>query len=95
MFLDGAGAVVARVDAGELKLSSPAVALARMQARFRKYAKPGESVVDRFLAERPAMWGDGPAVKGEDRRGDGGERSGRGLRPDAVQGVEPRGGDGL
>ena len=94
MLLDGAGTVIARVEAGELRLVSPAVALARMQARFRKYAKPGESVVDRFLADRPAMWGDRPAAKGEDRRGDGGERPGRGLRPDAVEGVEPRGGDG-
>lgn len=62
MLLDGAGTVIARVEAGELRLLSPAVALARMQARFRKYAKPGESVVDRFLADRPAMWGDGEEV---------------------------------
>ena len=94
MLLDGAGTLIARVEAGELRLLSPAVALARMQARFRKYAKPGESVVDRFLADRPAMWGDRPAAKGEDRRGNGGERPGPGLGPDAVEGVEPRGGDG-
>ena len=95
MLLDGAGTVVARVEAGELRLLSPAVALARVQARFRKYAKPGESVVDRFLADRPDMWGDRSAVKGEDRPGNGGKRPRRGLRPDAVEGVEPRGGDGL
>ena len=93
MRLDGAGTVIARVEAGELRLLSPAVALARMQARFRKYAKPGESVVDRFLADRPAMWGDGPAVEIEDRSGGQGERPGRGLRPDPVREEEPRGGD--
>ena len=93
MRLDGAGTVIARVEAGELRLLSPAVALARMQARFRKYAKPGESVVDRFLADRPVMWGDGPTVESEDRSGSRGERPGRKLRPDPVKDEEPRGGD--
>ena len=67
MLLDGAGTVIARVEAGELRLLSPTVALRRIQARFRRYAKPGESVVDRFLADRPAMWGDGEE---EPRNGD-------------------------
>ncbi len=93
MLLDGAGTVIARVEAGELRLLSPAVALGRIQGRFRKYAKPGESVVDRFLADRAAMWGDGPAAEIEDRSGSQRERPGRGLPPNPVREEEPRGGD--
>lgn len=52
------GRVTARVEAGELRLVSPAVAVRQIQARMRKYKKPGESIVDQFLADRRAMWGD-------------------------------------
>lgn len=49
--------VTARVVRGELRLVSRAVALGRMQAEARQYKKPGESVVDAFLAERRGLWG--------------------------------------
>ena len=52
------GRVTARVEAGELRLVSPAVAVRQIQARMRKYKKPGESIVDQFLADRRAMWGE-------------------------------------
>ena len=58
MQLGADGQVSVRVDAGELRLVSQAVALRRVQARLRRYRKPGESVVDQFLAERRAMWGE-------------------------------------
>lgn len=50
--------VTARVEAGELRLVCPALAVRQIQARMRKYKKPGESIVDRFLADRRAMWGE-------------------------------------
>ena len=50
--------VTARVEAGELRLVSPAVAVRQIQSRMKKYKRPGESVVDRFLSERRAMWGE-------------------------------------
>lgn len=59
MLLDNEGHVTARVEAGELRVASPAVAVKQVQACMRKYRKPGESVVDRFLAARPALWGEG------------------------------------
>ena len=58
MALGEDGRVTARVEAGELRLVSPAVAVRRMQARMRKFKKPGESIVDQFLAERRALWGE-------------------------------------
>ena len=58
MFLGEDGRVTARVEAGELRLVSPAVAVQQIQARMRKLKKPGESIVDRFLAERRALWGE-------------------------------------
>ncbi len=58
MLLDHDGYVTARVEAGELRVASPAVAIRQVQARMRKYRKPGESVVDQFLAARPALWGE-------------------------------------
>ena len=33
-------------------------AVRRIQSRMRKYKKPGESVVDQFLADRRALWGE-------------------------------------
>ena len=52
------GAVTARVEGGELRLLSRAVAIRQVQARLRRRKRPGESVVDRFLAERRATWGE-------------------------------------
>ena len=58
MVLGEDGRVTARVEAGELRLVSPAVAVRRIQARMQKFRKPGESIVDQFLAERRALWGE-------------------------------------
>ena len=58
MALGDNGRVTARVEAGELRLVSPAVAVRQIQFRLKKYRRPGESVVDRFLSERRAMWGE-------------------------------------
>ena len=58
MALGEDGRVTARVEAGELRLVSPAVAVRRIQARMRKFKKPGKSIVDQFLAERRALWGE-------------------------------------
>lgn len=52
------GRVTARVEDGELRVIAPRVAIRRAQAIARKYKKPGISVVDEFLAERRAMWGE-------------------------------------
>ena len=52
------GRVTARVEAGELRLVTPTVAVQQIQARMRNYKKPGESIVDQFLADRRAMWGE-------------------------------------
>ena len=49
------GQVTARVDDGELRVVSQAVAICQVQARMRRYKKPGESVVDEFLAERRVL----------------------------------------
>ena len=59
MALGGDGRVLARVEEGELRLVSPTVAVRRVQSRMRKHRKPGESVVDGFLADRRKMWGEG------------------------------------
>ena len=58
MTLEKDGRVTARVEAGELRIVSPAAAVRRIQARMQKFKKPGESIVDRFLAERRALWGE-------------------------------------
>lgn len=47
-----------RLSDGELRLYTRSRAIARIQEIARKYKKPGESVVDQFLAERRAMWGE-------------------------------------
>ena len=52
------GAPTARVVDGELRLLSWEGAVRQVQARMRRYKRPGESVVDRFLAERRALWGE-------------------------------------
>ena len=58
MALGEDGRVTARVEAGELRIVSPAAAVRRIQARMQKLKKPGESIVDQFLAERRALWGE-------------------------------------
>lgn len=58
MLVGADGRVTARVEDGELRVIAPRVAIRRAQAIARKYKKPGVSVVDEFLAERRAMWGE-------------------------------------
>lgn len=58
MMLEEDGQVTARVEAGELRLISREVAIRRMQAEARKLKQPGQSLVDDFLAERRALWGE-------------------------------------
>ena len=58
MALGDDGRVTARVEGGELRIVSPAAAVRRIQARMQKFKKPGESIVDQFLAERRALWGE-------------------------------------
>lgn len=50
--------VSARVENGELRVISSTVAVQQVQARMLRYKKPGESVVDEFLAERRRLWGE-------------------------------------
>lgn len=58
MVLDDDGHVTARVVRGELRLISRPAAIERMQAETAALKQPGDSVVDAFLAERRAMWGE-------------------------------------
>lgn len=58
MVLGEDGHVTARVVRGELRLISRPAAIERMQAEMAALKQPGESVVDAFLAERRAMWGE-------------------------------------
>lgn len=58
MFLDEDGHVTARVVDGELRLVARGAAIQRMQNEARAYKNPGESVVDDFLRDRRAMWGE-------------------------------------
>lgn len=52
------GRVTVRVEAGELRMVSPAIAVKQVQSRMRKYKKSGVSMVDQFLKDRRAMWGE-------------------------------------
>jgi AbrB family looped-hinge helix DNA binding protein len=58
--LEANGTVLARLEDGELRLTSPKAALRKVQAVARKYKKPGASVVDELIAERRAA-----AAKGD------------------------------
>lgn len=58
MVLGEDGHVTARVVRGELRLISRPAAIERMQAEMAALKQPGESVVDQFLAERRAIWGE-------------------------------------
>ena len=58
MQLGPAGRIVASVEAGELRVVSQEISISRTQARLRRRRETGESVVDQFLAERRALWGE-------------------------------------
>jgi bifunctional DNA-binding transcriptional regulator/antitoxin component of YhaV-PrlF toxin-antitoxin module len=46
--------VIAEVEDGRLVLESYDARIDRLQARLAKYKRPGESVVDEFIAEKRA-----------------------------------------
>ncbi|WP_404864326.1 AbrB/MazE/SpoVT family DNA-binding domain-containing protein [Georhizobium sp. MAB10] len=50
--------LICHVVDGELRVRSYLDNIRRIQERSAPYKKPGESVVDEFLAERLAMWGE-------------------------------------
>lgn len=50
--------LICHVEDGELRVRSYAHNLRRIQEKYSQLKKPGESVVDEFLAERRAMWGE-------------------------------------
>ena len=50
--------LICHVVDGELRVRSYLDNIRRIQERSAAYKKPGESVVDEFLAERLAMWGE-------------------------------------
>ena len=58
MCLGEDGHVTARVVDGELRLLARGAAIRRIQNEARAYKNPGESVVDEFLRDRRAMWGE-------------------------------------
>ena len=58
MFLGEDGHVTARVVDGELRLLARGAAIRRMQNEAKAYKTPGESVVDEFLRDRRALWGE-------------------------------------
>lgn len=58
MLLGAGGKVTARIEDGELRVIAPSVAIRRAQEIVRRHVKPGVSIVDEFLAERRAMWGE-------------------------------------
>jgi hypothetical protein len=58
MLLGAGGKITARVEDGELRVIAPSVAIRRAQEMVRRHVKPGVSIVDEFLAERRAMWGE-------------------------------------
>ncbi|RVT84441.1 hypothetical protein DXV76_12210 [Rhodobacteraceae bacterium CCMM004] len=58
MDLDTDGAVTAEIVDGALHLVSPRVTLRQLQTGLAPLKAPGESMVDAFLRERRAMWGE-------------------------------------
>ena len=58
MLLGEDGRVTAHVSAGELRIISPAAAVKQVQSRMKKYKKPGVDMVDEFLRDRRAIWGE-------------------------------------
>lgn len=57
MLLGADGHVTARIESGELRMVSRDAAIRHMQQVARSLKAPGISVVDEFLAERRALWG--------------------------------------
>ena len=58
MQLADGGHVVVHVVDGELRVLAQLVSIRKTQEFMRQFKKPGVSVVDEFLAERRAMWGE-------------------------------------
>jgi bifunctional DNA-binding transcriptional regulator/antitoxin component of YhaV-PrlF toxin-antitoxin module len=54
MQLGADGSVLARVEGGVLRLSSPSVSLQKLRGHFAMFKEPGRSRVDEFIAERYA-----------------------------------------
>jgi AbrB family looped-hinge helix DNA binding protein len=50
--------VLVHVENGGLRVETREVALQRMQQYMRQFKKPGESVVNEFLAQRSSEWGE-------------------------------------
>jgi AbrB family looped-hinge helix DNA binding protein len=50
--------LIARIEDGELRLTSRAAQIARVQAMLRPFKREGIDEVDAFLAERRALWGE-------------------------------------
>ena len=50
--------LLGELDGATLQLSSTGGLIASIQSEMRKLVPPGVSVVDEFLAERRAMWGE-------------------------------------
>ena len=50
--------VFAKLEDSEVKIVSGEESMRRAQEIVRKYVPPGSNVVDEFLAERKAMWGE-------------------------------------
>lgn len=50
--------LICHVVDGELRVRSYADNIRRIQEDVSRYKKPGENVVDEFLAERNALWGE-------------------------------------
>lgn len=50
--------LICHVEDGELRVRSYADNLRRIQEYVSQFKEPGESVVDEFLAERRAIWGE-------------------------------------
>jgi len=50
--------LLGELDGATLQLSSMGGLIASIQSEMRKIVPPGVSIVDEFLAERRAMWGE-------------------------------------
>lgn len=50
--------LVARVEGGELRLTTRAAEIARVQAMLRPHKRPGVDEVEAFIAQRRSAWGE-------------------------------------
>ena len=50
--------VVVRVENGVIVIETIATQIRKVQAMVAPYKRPGESIVDEFIAEKRRMWGD-------------------------------------